>query len=42
MSTVFDVRDEWDVVIRQFDNREDAEEFIRQRGQDRFHIMEGD
>lgn len=39
---MFEVRDEWNVTIRQFEDREDAMDFIRQRGEGRFWISEGE
>lgn len=39
---MFEVRDEWNVIVRQFEDRSDAEEYIRQRGASRFHLTEGD
>lgn len=39
---MFEVKDDWDVTLRQFDDRTDAEEYIRQRGPERLHLSEGD
>lgn len=37
---MFNVMDRWNVVVRQFENREDAEVFIASRSFERLHIEE--
>lgn len=39
---MFEVKDDWDVTLRRFDDRSDAEDYIRQRGVEKLHIEEGE
>lgn len=39
---MFEVKDEWNVTVRQFEDREDAMDYIQQRGPNRFHLTEGE
>lgn len=39
---MFEVKDEWNVTVRRFEDRNDAEDYIRQRGPERLHIKEGE
>ncbi len=39
---MFEVKDDWNVTMRRFDDRADAEDYIRQRGPERLHIEEGE
>lgn len=39
---MFEVRDEWDRIVRRFEDREDAMDYIRQRGPERLHLNEGE
>jgi hypothetical protein len=42
VSEMFEVKDDWNVTLRRFDDRADAEDYIRQRGPERLHIVEGE
>lgn len=39
---MFEVKDNWNVTLRRFDDRADAEVYIQQRGPERLHIEEGE
>lgn len=39
---MFEVRDEWNVIVRRFEDRSDAEDYIRQRGAEKLHLEEGE
>jgi hypothetical protein len=40
VNSMFIVVDRWNVVVRQFEDREDAEIFIESRALERLHIEE--
>ncbi len=39
---MFEVRDAWDKIVRLFEDREDAMDYIRQRGPEVYHLTEGE
>ena len=39
---MFEVKDNWNVTLRRFDDRSDAEDYIRQRGAEMLHLEEGE
>ena len=40
MNEMFDVLDRWDVTVRSFDSREDAEEYVTLKKLEQLHIVE--
>lgn len=39
---MFEVRDAWNVIVRRFEDREDAMDYIQQRGPETYHLTEGE
>ena len=39
---MFEVRDAWNVIVRRFEDREDAINYIQQRGPEVYHLTEGE
>ena len=39
---MFEVRDDWNRIVRRFEDREDAMDYIRQRGAGKLHLNEGE